>query len=178
MEYQTTRYPIGKLCFPNDDAEIDIESCKAILESFPLMLRDLIKNLTDEQLDTCYRKDGWTIRQVVHHCADSHMNGFIRFKLALTEEAPTIRPYTEALWAESPDYTFLDPQLSIQILENLHKRWIFLLDSFDDEDYKRNYFHPEMKRTVSLRQGLFNYSWHCQHHYAHIKSLLTRRNWI
>lgn len=178
MEFQTTKYPIGKLIFPKSDDEIDIDSSKAILESFPLALRDLIKHLTDEQLDTTYRKDGWTIRQVVHHCADSHMNGFIRFKLALTEECPSIKPYLEHLWAESPDYTFLDPLLSIVIIENLHKRWVFLLDSLDEEDFKKQYFHPEANKMFTLKQGLYNYAWHCQHHYAHIKSLLVRKNWI
>ncbi|MCT4560532.1 MAG: putative metal-dependent hydrolase [Crocinitomicaceae bacterium] len=178
MEFQTTRYPIGKMSIPKDVEDIDIEDCKNILQTFPMAIRDLIKNLSDEQLDTPYRKDGWSIRQVVHHCADSHMNGFIRFKLALTEDTPTIRPYSEALWAESPDYTFLDPNLSLHILENVHARWIFLLDSLEDEDFRRQYYHPEAKKNFTLRESLYNYAWHCQHHFAHIQNLLNKRNWI
>ena len=136
---------------------------------FPHELKAELDGLVDADLALVYRPGGWTIRQVVHHCADSHINSLIRFKLALTEDKPTIKPYEEAEWAELPDTTDTPVSWSIQLLEGLHARWAFLLRRMEDEDYERTLHHPEMNRDLSLNRLLDLYQWHCRHHLEHVR---------
>jgi hypothetical protein len=138
-------------------------------------LKAAIARLNEPQLDTPYRPGGWTVRQVVHHLPDSHMNAFVRFKLALTEEEPTIKGYDEARWAQLADAKApTDP--SLLLLENLHKRWILLLDSLTPSDWQRKFRHPE-RGAVTLENNLQLYAWHGRHHVAHITALRERNNW-
>ena len=148
----------------------------ADLEQLPARLREAVRDLTDAQLDTRYRPDGWTIRQVVHHLADSHMNGFVRLKLALTEEAPTIKPYNEAPWAELPDSRgAIDSSLAL--LDGLHARWVALYRSMADAQFSRTFFHPERNEHLALDRHLHIYAWHSRHHVAHITSVQHRLGW-
>ena len=137
----------------------------------PARLRALVQDLTDEQLETRYRPDGWTIRQVVHHVPDSHMNAYIRFKLAATENGPTIRPYQEARWAELPDARTAPVSLSLDLLEALHRRWTLCLRNFSADDFQQVYVHPEMG-AVPLDTALALYAWHGKHHTAHVRNAL------
>jgi hypothetical protein len=133
----------------------------------PQLMRKAIEGLTERQLNTPYREGGWTVRQVVHHVADSHMNSYIRFKLALTEHEPTVKPYDEAKWAELIDAKDAPIELSLQLLEGLHRRWVILLQSLSDEDVKKQFTHPELG-LVSIDKYIALYAWHGKHHVAHI----------
>ena len=169
---QDLRFPIGEFIFPTAFSAIDTEKYLSIIEELPEKLTNLVSDLSDNQLDMSYRSQGWTIRQVVHHLVDSHMNSYIRFKLALTEENPTIRPYFENHWAELPD-TFETPiEVSLQLLKNLHQRWIILLKSISKKDLNRVFTHPEMNTTITLWQNIALYAWHSEHHLAHVKQAL------
>lgn len=171
------RYPIGQFEKPNLINKQELSGWIRTIAGFPKEIASEVLSLTDEQLDTPYRDGGWTVRQVVHHCADSHMNAFIRFKLALTETDPIIKPYYEALWAELPDSKIhLEP--SLNLLKGLHERWSKLLESLDDEDLKRTYVHPEHGRPIPLDEVIGMYAWHCNHHLAHIRVLKRNQNWI
>ncbi len=132
--------------------------------------------LNEEQLNTPYRDGGWTVRQVVHHLADSHMNAYVRFKLALTENEPTIKPYDEAAWAETADVRESPIEVSLALLENLHARWVALLQSMSEADFARQFRHPQLG-AVPLEKNLALYAWHGRHHVAHIASLRERRQW-
>jgi uncharacterized damage-inducible protein DinB len=170
------RYPIGKLQIPDqvtsDKRNIMIDEIYAL----PTQVRDAVKDLTAEQLDTEYRPGGWSIRQVTHHLPDSHINAYIRFKLALTEDSPVIKPYDEQSWAELLDSRDTPLEVSVQLLESLHGRWVVLLRSMNDSDFERTYRHPEMG-TLRLDQVLSLYAWHGKHHLAHITSLRGRNLW-
>ncbi|MBB3112552.1 hypothetical protein FHS18_004653 [Paenibacillus phyllosphaerae] len=143
----------------------------------PGKLRLAIEGLSEAQLDTPYRDGGWTVRQVVHHLADSHMNSFIRFKLALTEDKPTVKPYSEKRWAELADTATAPIELSLHLLEALHERWVHLLHAMSDADFERSFYHPESQRTIPLDYNLGTYAWHGNHHAAHITSLRARKGW-
>lgn len=175
--HESLKYPIGKFECPIDFKAKDLEGYINTIETFPANLIKEVAHLNDKQLDTPYRDEGWTIRQVVHHCADSHMNSLIRFKLALTEDNPTIKPYLEDRWAELPDGKDLPISHSITLLEGLHARWAFLLRSFNATDLKRTFIHPESKRIYFLDENIGLYAWHCQHHLAHITTLKKQKNW-
>ena len=170
------RYPIGKFEKPELIDDKQLSDWIKIIADFP---REIIREtelLTTEQLNTPYREGGWTIRQVVHHCADSHMNAFMRFKLALTETDPVIRPYHEALWAELPDCSLaLEP--SYNVLKGLHERWSKLLESLEKEDLKRTFIHPERKQQLSLDVAIGMYAWHSRHHLTHITVLKGTKGW-
>jgi uncharacterized damage-inducible protein DinB len=156
-------------------AERRAEWIRDIAET-PAALRRAVETLSDQQLDTPYRPGGWTVRQVVHHVPDSHMNAFIRFKLALTEDIPTIKPYEQALWADLPDAR--GPIVnSLTLLESLHERWVTLLNGMSPADYQKSFRHPEYDRTMTLDDTLGLYSWHGRHHVAHITSLAARSGW-
>ena len=142
----------------------------------PAKLRVAVAGLSNEQLDTPYRDGGWTVRQVIHHVPESHMNAYIRFKLALTENEPTIKPYDEAAWAETPDVRETPIEVSLALLENLHTRWVVLLKSLSDADFRRQFRHPELG-VVPLEKNLALYAWHGNHHVAHITSLRERKQW-
>ena len=172
----TLRYPIGDfdLAAPADPAmrAAAIEAVAAL----PARLREAVRGLTDAQLDTPYRPGGWTVRQLVHHIADSHMNGYIRVKLALTEDAPTIKPYDEKKFAALPDNR-LPIDLSLNIIDGLHARWVTLYRSLTAEEFGRTFFHPEHGRLLTLETHLQSYGWHSRHHVAHITSLRQREGW-
>lgn len=169
------KYPVGRYTPPSIFDEAWFAACKATISDFPIQIENKIANITESQLNTPYRPGGWTVRQVVHHCADSHMNAFIRFKLALTEENPTIKPYIENLWAEAPDYQ-IDPQISLGILKGLHHRWSIVIASMSSEDFNKSYIHPEHGKVFSLAFVLGMYDWHCRHHLAHIVNALKSNN--
>jgi hypothetical protein len=171
------RYPIGKFAKPSEMTADLIKSFIKTIEVFPSKLRMEVRDLTDEQLDTAYRPEGWTVRQVVHHCADSHINSFMRFKLALTEDKPSIKPYEENLWAELPDSKSLPVEPSLILLEGLHQRWTFLLKSLNQEDFSKTFVHPEHRRIFRLDENLSIYAWHCNHHLAHITSVKINKQW-
>lgn len=163
------KYPIGKFKWPKEISAEDLNSWIAAIENFPAALKAEVENLSDEELNLIYRPEGWNIRQVVHHCADSHTNAFTRFKLALTEDKPIIKPYLESLWAQLPDVTHAKIEWSLQILEGLHKRWIVLLRSMNETDFKKVFVHPEHGRELKLESVTALYAWHCNHHLAHVK---------
>lgn len=169
-------YPIGK--YKREEtvtAERRAEWIRDIAGT-PAALRRAAEPLTDVQLDTLYRPGGWTVRQVVHHVPDSHMNAFIRFKLALTEDVPTIKPYDQDMWAGLADAK--GPIVhSLALLEALHERWVRLLEAMSPADYQKSFRHPEHGRTMTLHETLGLYSWHGRHHTAHITSLAERSGW-
>jgi uncharacterized damage-inducible protein DinB len=169
------RYPIGK--FTYDEQEVLTNRTKFINEiaSLPNKLEEVTATLTEEQLTTPYREGGWNIKQVIHHLADSHMNSFIRFKLALTEDEPLIKTYDEDKWAHLEDSN-IAIQLSIDLLKNLHQRWVILLKSMSETDYQRTFKHPQIG-LVSLNKNLSLYAWHGNHHLQHIVGLSQRMGW-
>ncbi|MEH7110601.1 MULTISPECIES: YfiT family bacillithiol transferase [Bacillaceae] len=169
------RYPIGKFQFDGEITGVITKDWISEIESLPALLREAVSSLDDNQLDTPYRNGGWTVRQVVHHVADSHMNAYVRFKLALTEENPVIKPYNEGKWAELPDYS-LPIEISLTLLETLHKRWVKLLHSLNPEDMKKTFVHPE-SGEITVGKNIGIYAWHGRHHLAHITSLISRKGW-
>jgi uncharacterized damage-inducible protein DinB len=177
MDLEQLKYPIGKFKMPADFTSESINAFISDIEKFPSLLRKEVEALNDEQLDTPYRPEGWTIRQVVNHCADSHMNSLTRFKLALTEDNPTIKPYFEERWAELADSKIMPIHAALNMLEGLHIRWVVLLKSMTSADFGKTFFHPESKRTWQLNQTLALYAWHCKHHLAHITTLKKTNNW-
>jgi uncharacterized damage-inducible protein DinB len=148
----------------------------AEIAACPARLRAAVAGLTAAQFDTPYRPGGWTVRQVVHHVPDSHLNAYVRFKLALTEDSPTIKPYDEAAWAELPDTAATPIEVSLDLLESLHARWVRLLESMTEADFARRFHHPE-SGTMSLDTYLSGYALHCRHHVAHITRLRGRMGW-
>lgn len=171
------KYPIGKATIPTLINENQLLDWIAILEAFPERLHDLVQGLSTEQLETPYREEGWTIRQVVHHVADSHHNSYIRFKWALTEESPLIKAYDEALWAELHDSKEAPISLSLQALATTHAKLVYLLKGMKPADFERSFIHPESNKEVKLSENLGIYAWHSRHHYAHIEQLLIRKGW-
>ena len=168
------RYPIGKYVQPQEvTPALRQQAMEAIAET-PANLRTAIKGLTEEQLNTPYREGGWTVRQVAHHVPDSHMNAYVRFRLALTEQEPTIKPYEEARWAE--DAKNAPPDVSLALLESLHERWARLLRSMKPDDYARTFRHPD-HGVRTLVWMLFLYAWHGRHHTAHVTELRKRKGW-
>lgn len=165
---ENLQYPIGKFSAPGGYSADLVKSFIEIIESFPQKLKAATENLTKQQLDTPYRPGGWTVRQVVHHCADSHMNSIIRLKLALTEEQPAVRAYAEAKWAELADSATLPIESSLQILEGVHTRWIALLKAMDENDYLKTFIHPVSGKAITLFVNTAIYAWHCEHHLAHV----------
>ena len=170
------RYPVGRLEKGPPLAAAERASMIDTVASLPRSIRAAVHGLSDAQLDTPYRDGGWTVRQVVHHVADSHMNAAVRFRLALTEESPTIRPYDEGAWAELPDARTLALAPSLQLLEGLHARWVHLLRGMTDGQYARTLIHP-VNGQLSLSDMLRVYEWHCRHHVAHITRLRERMRW-
>jgi uncharacterized damage-inducible protein DinB len=170
------RYPIGNFHFDGPPSLDQRTQLIEEIEQAPVALRDAVKGLSPQQLDTPYREGGWTVRQVVHHVPDSHMNAYVRFKLALTEDEPIIKPYAEDLWAMLSDTQSTPIEVSLALLESLHTRWVELLRSLRPQDWKRTFNHPELG-TVSLERNLGLYAWHGKHHIAHITELRKRMNW-
>jgi len=168
MNLEQLKYPVGKFVKPESITKEIIDSAISEIENFPSFVKTEIQNLDEKDLQLRYRPEGWTITQVVHHCADSHINSYIRFKLALTENVPTIKPYEEGLWAELPDNN-LSPFVSLKLLDALHEKWVYILKSLSEEDLNKAFIHPEHSEKISLKENILIYSWHCQHHLAHIK---------
>lgn len=175
LELEKLKYPIGKFIKPETISKTDVENWIAILESFPLSIENATKNLTSLELNWKYRPEGWTIKQVVHHCADSHMNSFIRFKMALTENFPTVKPYDEASWAIMEDGNLDDISSSIAIIKGLHHRWVVLLKNLSKEELQKEFINPESKKTYSIEGATGLYAWHCEHHLVHIKQALENK---
>lgn len=176
-ELEKLKYPIGQFIAPEPVTETDLKNYISDIERFPEELNELVSGFTESQLDTNYRKNGWNVRQVIHHIADSHMNAYIRFKLALTEDMPAIKPYFEDKWAELGDYKNTPVDVSLALIDSLHKRWVNLLRSMDKKDFEKTFFHPEHGKVFSLDEVAGIYSWHGRHHYAHINELKKRMNW-
>ena len=168
------RYPIGPWVWPDEVPAADRPRLIQEIADTPSQLRAAVDGLSDSQLDTPYREGGWTVRQVVHHMPDSHANSYIRFRLAMTEDQPTIRTYHEERWAELPDARTLPPEASLSLLEALHHRWVVLLRSMSDAAFARKLVHPE-HGVVSLGQMLAMYAWHGRHHVAHVTTLRGQR---
>jgi uncharacterized damage-inducible protein DinB len=170
------RYPIGEFKFEGPLTDDQRAAFIGKIEETPARMRAAVAGLNDEQLDTPYRPGGWTIRQVVHHVPESHLNSYLRFKLAITEDEPTIKPYFEDRWAELDDARQAPIALSLDLLEALHGRWIWFLRSLKQADFQRTFRHPELG-IVSLDKNVALYAWHGQHHVAHITSLRERMGW-
>ena len=171
------RYPIGRFQFDGNSSAERREQWIGDIVLAPSHLRAAVAGLTPDQLETPYRENGWTVRQVVHHLPDSHLNAYTRMKLALTEDEPTIRPYEEARWAELPDGRSGEIEPSLDLLESLHQRWVILLRQLPPADFDRRYRHPEHRRIFGLNETLALYAWHGRHHVAHITSLRRRMRW-
>jgi hypothetical protein len=170
------RYPVGKFSFEGELTAEQRQKCIEDIAATPKKLRAAVQALSAAQLDTPYRPEGWTVRQVVHHVPDSHMNAFTRFKLALTEDEPTIKPYNEAEWAKLADVPGTPVETSLALMDSLHERWVILLKSLTPADLKRKFRHPDMG-LVTLERSLAMYAWHGRHHVAHITSLRDRMGW-
>ena len=175
------QYPIGKFKWDRSGegllaTEAERQQWLAEIEATPARLRAAVAGLTEAQLDTPYRPGGWTVRQVVHHLADSHLNSYVRFRLALTEDEPPVKPYNEQLWANLSDARTAPAELSLTLLDALHRRWIILLRSLKPQDFSRTIKHPELGRAT-LEKYLAMYAWHGKHHVAHITSLCQRSGW-
>jgi hypothetical protein len=170
------RYPVGRFQRPQSTSAEERERWIEGIECLPAQLRAATGDLDEQQLDTPYRPAGWTVRQLVHHVADSHINSYVRFRLALTEQMPLIKPYDEKAWAELADARTAPVELSLRLLESIHGRWIILLRSMTDQDFLRKYRHPEMGES-SLDAVLPLYAWHSRHHLAHINNLRARSGW-
>lgn len=168
MNLEELKYPVGRFVKPESITKEIIDSAISEIENFPNLVKAEIQNLNENVLQLRYRPEGWTISQVVHHCADSHINSYVRFKLALTENVPAIKPYEESLWAELPDNN-LSPFVSLKLLEALHERWVYILKNLSEEDLNKEFIHLEQSERISLKENILIYSWHCQHHLAHIK---------
>ena len=170
------RYPVGEFRFPESVTAADLAAFIDQIAETPARLRDAVSALSESQLDTPYRPGGWTVRQLAHHVPDSHMNSYVRFRLALTEDTPIIKPYDESRWAELPDARSLPVAPSLALLESLHARWVPLLRSLSETDWKRSFRHPELG-AVSLENNAALYAWHGRHHVAHITALRQRMAW-
>lgn len=170
------RYPIGKFQFAGSTNEAQRAELINQIAHAPTALGAAVRGLSSEQIETPYREGGWTVRQVVHHVPESHMNAYIRFKLALTEEEPTVKPYMEDRWAKTPEVPDTPLEVSLALLYSLHDRWVRLLRGLQPNEWKRTFRHPELG-TVSLEKNLALYAWHGQHHTAHITELRKRSGW-
>ncbi len=170
------RYPIGKFAYEGPPTAEGRPELIRQIEEAPARLRAAVEGLSAQQLDTPYRPEGWTVRQLAHHVPDSHMNAYVRFKLALTEDEPTIKPYFEDRWAMLGDTQATPVEVSLVMLENLHERWVQLLRSLGEKEWKRTFRHPELG-LVTLEKNLALYAWHGRHHVAHVTGLRERKGW-
>ncbi len=170
------RYPIGRFTYAGPHARRERDRMIEEIAAAPLLMKEAVSGLSESRMDTPYRTGGWTVRQLVHHVADSHMNSFARFKLALTEDEPTIKPYHQELWAELPDSRETSAEISLHLLDALHRRWVTLLRAMSDEQFARTLRHPELG-VMPLDRMLALYAWHGKHHTAHIAALRRRSRW-
>src|SRR5712691_3410140 len=163
------RYPIGKFTFDGSSTETDRQKFIDDIEQTPAKLGAAVQGLSQEKLNTPYRPGGWTIRQVVHHLPDSHLNSYVRMKLAVTEDTPAVKTYEESLWADLPEAKSGAIQMSLDLLDALHRRWMAFLRALPERDFNRAFMHPEWGR-VPLDEAVMMYAWHCRHHAAHIEN--------
>ncbi len=170
------QYPIGRFKVPRGITQDLVNQWIQEIDILPKQISQAVKDLSDLQLDTPYREGGWSLRQVVHHLADSHLNSYIRFKWALTENQPIIKAYDERTWAMLPDYE-APVDISVHLLTSLHQRWVILLKSLSSEQLKLKFVHPETKAKIPLNINIALYAWHGKHHLAHIEGLKERRGW-
>ena len=173
---ENLKFPIGRFSFQPPSTPDQRKQWIAEIAQAPANLRAAVAGLNEDQLNTPYRDGGWTVRQVVHHVPDSHMNSYIRVKLALTESDPIIKPYDEAAWAELSDTRDTPIEVSLTLLETLHARWVRLMEAMSDADFSKQFRHPE-RGVVTLEMNLALYAWHGKHHVAHITSLRERNQW-
>lgn len=176
-DLEALKYPIGKPKIPNPIKAIDIRDWIQILEDFPAQLAKLTINLTETQLDTPYRPEGWTIRQVVHHLSDSHHNSYTRFKWTLTEAKPVIKTYYEDRWAALKDSKSAPVLLSLNLITALHAKWVYFLKGLSSNELQHTFIHPDGNEEVSLAENIGIYAWHSIHHYAQIDGLKKRMGW-
>jgi uncharacterized damage-inducible protein DinB len=172
------RYPIGRQEYSGRMTAAEREAKILRIASLPDRLDAAVSSLSPEQWETPYRPGGWTVRQVVHHLPDSHLHAYIRFKTALSEDRPTIRPYDEAAWAELADTRDTAPEVSLRLLRSLHERWTVLLRGLADPAFDRAVYHPEQARWLTLDELVASYAWHGDHHLAHITALAAREGWL
>ena len=173
-ELDQQRYPVGRAPRTTDALDRAARSALiGVLERTPAALRGLVAGLSDSQIDTPYRDGGWTIRQVVHHLPDSHMNAYVRMKLAVTESSPAIKAYDEAAWAELPEARSAPVEISLDLLEALHRRWLAFLTALPEAHFRRTFMHPDLG-LLTVDQALEMYAWHCRHHTAHVELGIAR----
>ncbi|PIF31565.1 DinB family protein [Flavobacterium sp. 9] len=177
LDLEKLKYPIGKFQAPQEYSPEYIADKIAEIESFPEKLKKETIHLTDEQLDTPYRPGGWTVRQVIHHCAESHMNCYIRLKWALTENNPVIKAYDEVLWSELNDNLNMPIQPTLTLLEGLHFRLGYIMKNLSESDLEKSFIHPENNSEYRIKQIIGSYAWHGNHHLAHITTLKKYKNW-
>ena len=177
LDLQKLKFPIGKFEVPEAFTSEYISDRIREIESFPERLRKETLHLSDEQLDTPYRPGGWTVRQVIHHCAESHMNCFIRIKWALTETNPVIKAYDETLWSELPDNIRMPIHPTLNLLEGLHYRLAFIMKNLSEADLEKSFIHPENNSEYRIKQIIGTYAWHGNHHLAHITNLKKYKSW-
>lgn len=177
MTLEQLKFPIGKFEKPTTITKDDLLNWISEISTFPSRLKNEVNHLTNQQLDTQYRPEGWTIRQVVHHCADSHMNSLMRLKVTLTEDQPTVKPYYEERWAELADSKNMPIEPSLKMIEGIHERWTVLLNNLSESDYSKIFIHPEHGKAFRIDENIGMYAWHCNHHLAHITETKKRNNW-
>lgn len=171
------RYPLGKFKAPEQISDAQINEWIAVLESLPNRLEGMVIGLSEKQLETPYRPGGWTVRQLVHHISDSHHNSYIRFKWALTEDKPVIKPYDEKAWAELFDSRTAPIQMSLDHLRAIHTKLVFLLKGLSKEQLQRKFMYPDGNQESTLEENIGRYAWHSNHHFAHIANLIQREGW-
>ncbi|MEC7771474.1 MAG: putative metal-dependent hydrolase [Bacteroidota bacterium] len=171
------RYPIGKFEIPETVTETALEEWISILETLPRRLPNLVTPLSEEQLETPYRPNGWTVRQLVHHISDSHHNSYIRFKWGLTEDRPYIKAYDEKAWAALFDTRTAPIQMSLDHLSAVHAKLVYLLKGLSEKDLERSFIHPDGNNETTLKENIARYAWHSNHHFAHIANLIKRKGW-
>jgi hypothetical protein len=177
MDIEKLKYPIGTFDCPSNITSEKLEAWISILEHFPNRLSHLVCNLSENQLNTPYRTEGWTLRQVVHHLYDSHHNSYSRYKWTLTEETPLIKVYDEKAWGDLFDSKKAPIELSLNALASLHAKWVFLLKGLSEADFQKTFIHPDGNERITLAENTGIYAWHCNHHYAQIENLLKREGW-
>jgi len=178
MDIEQLKYPIGKFERKESISSEERAVLVANLKSFPQRLTTVVMELSEEQLNAPYRPEGWTVRQLVHHLADSHINSYVRYRWTLTEDTPEIKAYDQTSWAELPDAANAPIKFSLNLLKAIHARWTLLLERMSESDFAKELSHPEWKNNLSLDDMTQLYSWHCDHHLAHITSLIQREGWV
>jgi hypothetical protein len=176
-ELEALKYPIGHFQMPEQITENTYRQWIDDIETFPAKLRATVEGMSDEQLNTPYRPGGWTVKQVVHHVVDSHMNSYVRFKWTLTEDKPMIKAYWEDRWAKLIDYDETPVSVSLDLLKFLHIRWMILIKSLTEAELAQSLIHPEYQKEINLLEMVGTYAWHSNHHLAHIQRLVMRMGW-